>query len=49
MQVVFWTMWKKTDGKFLVGYHLGSGSKTKFLYNLSKEEILQKYYNENKT
>lgn len=42
-QVVFWTIWVKTDGRVLVGYNLGSGSKTKFIYGLTKEEAIKKY------
>ena len=42
-QLVFWTVWEKPDGRVLVGYNLGSGSKTKFMYNITKAEAIEKY------
>lgn len=43
MQVVFWTVWVKPDGRTTVGYSLGSLSKTKFIYGLTKSEAIEKY------
>ena len=31
MQKVFWLGWQKTNGKFLIGYKLGSNGKMKFV------------------
>ncbi len=42
-QKVYWTIWVKTDGRVLVGYNLGSGGKTTFIYNLTKQEAIEKY------
>ena len=42
-QIVNWSVWIKPDGKITIGYNLGSGSKTKFIYGLTKEEAIQKY------
>jgi hypothetical protein len=44
MQKVLWTMWIKRDGTLSVCYKLDYNNKGIFLYNLTKEEILQKYY-----
>jgi len=44
MQLVNWTIWVKPNGHVLVGFNLGSGSKTYFIYNLSEEEAINKYY-----
>jgi len=43
MQEVFWAIIEKENGQTLAYYHLGSGGKSKFIYDLTKEEILQKY------
>lgn len=42
-QIVFWFVWVKPDGRVTVGYNLGSGSKTKFIYGLTKQEAIEKY------
>lgn len=42
-QVVFWTVWEKPNGKVSVAYSLGSGAKPKFLFNISKEEAINKF------
>ena len=42
-QKVYWTIWVKTDGRVLVGYNLGSGGKTTFIYNLTKQDAIEKY------
>ncbi len=44
MQSVNWTIWVKSDGSVLVGYNLGAGGKTKFIYGLSKEQAIEKFY-----
>jgi hypothetical protein len=43
MQTVNWTVWVKKDGKTLVAYNLGSGSKSVFIYGLSKSEAIEKF------
>jgi len=42
-QIVNWTVWEKPDGRILVGYNLGANGKTRFLYNLTKQEAIEKY------
>ena len=42
-QVVNWTVWVKPDGKVLVGFNIGANSKTKFIYNISKEDAIRLY------
>jgi hypothetical protein len=42
-QLVFWTIWVKIDGRVTIGYNLGIGSKTKFIYGLTKQEAIEKY------
>jgi hypothetical protein len=42
-QLVNWTVWIKPDGRITVGYNLGSGDKTKFVYGLTKKEAIEKY------
>jgi hypothetical protein len=44
MQKVLWTMWIKSDGRLSVCYKLDYNNKGIFLYNLTKEEILERYY-----
>ena len=44
MQLVNWIIWEKPDGRILVGYNLGANSKTHFIYNKTKEEIIKLYY-----
>ena len=43
MQRVYWTIWEKPDGRISVGYKLDGNGKTWFLYNLSKDEAIQRY------
>jgi hypothetical protein len=42
-QTVNWTVWEKPNGTVTVGYNLGSGSKTIFIYNITKEEAIKRY------
>ena len=44
MQRVIWTMWIKNDGRAIVCYRIDYNGKSKFLYNLTKDEILEKYH-----
>jgi|LakMenEpi03Aug12_release.lakeMendotaPanAssembly.Ray.scaffolds.fasta_scaffold2693713_2 hypothetical protein len=44
MQVVMWTVWVKPDGKTLVAYNLGAGSKSVFIYGITKAEAIKRYY-----
>lgn len=44
MQKVFWTMYEKEDGRITVCYKIDFNGKSKFIYNLTKEEILKKYF-----
>lgn len=46
MQVVNWYVWEKPDNKVLVGYNLGAGGKTHFLYNLTVQEAILMYTDE---
>ena len=43
MQPVFWTIWEKPDGRITVAYNLGNGSKSHFIYNMTKLEVIEKY------
>jgi len=43
MQTVRWTVWEKPDGRITVGYNLGSGIKTVFVRDITKEEAIEKY------
>lgn len=43
MQGVFWTVWEKPDGRTLVGFNLGAGGKTYFIYNIDKETAIKLY------
>jgi len=43
MGVVFWYVWVKPNGNTIVGYNLGSGSKTYFIYGISKEKAIELY------
>ena len=43
MQTVNWTVWEKPDGRTTIGYSLGSLSKTKFIYGLTKDEAIKLY------
>jgi hypothetical protein len=43
MQIVLWTVWEKQDGRTLVGYKLNGNGKTIFLYNLNKEQAIEKF------
>ncbi len=42
-QIVNWVIWEKPDGKITIAYNLGTGSKIKFVYGLTKEQAIQKY------
>jgi hypothetical protein len=43
MQIVNWTVWVKPDGRTTVAYNLGSGSKSVFVYGITKQEAIQKF------
>lgn len=45
MQVVYWSVWEK-DGKTTILYHLGHGSKSNYIYNMTKEEAIAKFTDE---
>jgi hypothetical protein len=38
-------MWIKNDGRAIVCYRIDYNGKSKFLYDLTKDEILEKYHN----
>jgi len=40
---VFWTMWEKYDGSITICYRLDFSGKPKYIYNITKEEALNKY------
>lgn len=42
MQTVFWNVWEK-EGKTTVCYNLGTLSKSKFIYGLTKDEAIEKF------
>ena len=44
-QIVNWTIWVKPDGRITIGYNLDFNGKTKFVYGLTKEEAIEKYFN----
>jgi hypothetical protein len=43
MQMVNWNMWEKPDGKLTVCYDLGGNSKPKFIYGMTKDQVLAMY------
>jgi hypothetical protein len=43
MQCVFWKVFEKPNGETLVGYQLETTGKMRFIYNLTKQEAIQKY------
>lgn len=43
MQVVCWTIWEKPYGRISIAYNLGGMSQSHFIYNISKEEAIEKY------
>ena len=43
-QVVFWTVWEKADGRVSISYNLGSGSKSKFIFGMSKDEAIARFF-----
>ena len=44
MQNVYWKIWVRKDGSTLVGYKLDGNGKMTFIYGLTKEEAIEKYY-----
>jgi hypothetical protein len=44
MQIVNWYVWVKKDGKVTVGYNLGANGKTYFIYGISKDEAISRFY-----
>jgi len=42
-QIVNWTVWVKPDGRTTVAYNLGSGSKSIFVYGITKKEAIEKF------
>lgn len=42
MQPVYWNVWEK-DGKTTICWHLGAGSKSNFIYGMTKDEAIEKF------
>lgn len=43
MQLVFWTVWEKPDGRTTIAYKLDAAGKSHFIYGMTKAEALEKY------
>lgn len=44
MQRVFWSMWEKENGNITLSYKLDYNGKSIFIYGLTKEEAISRYY-----
>lgn len=43
MQIVFWTVWEKPDGRITVAYKLDPVGKSHFIYGITKVEAIEKF------
>jgi hypothetical protein len=47
MQVVFWTIWEKPDGRITIGYKLDGNGKTRFVRDITITEALNRFTDDN--
>lgn len=43
MQIVYWTIWEKPDGRISIAFRLDTNGKSHFIYGMTKEDAIKKF------